>query len=775
MEDSQSGRQRHVDPTREQVAVIRSEQPSFVVTASAGAGKTYVLVERYLRHIEEGEADPDQILTITFTKKAAAEMKSRIVRKLRAKRLFEEAQLAETGPIQTIHSFCERLLRENSLEAGLDPQFEIMDEGTASRLGVECVREALATPLDEAPHAEGLLSYLAGRRKYGANRSPYATIESAVSDVLEKLRATGSNPLDVLNRHLDPDLLRDDWERALVQQAPQEVQAALANIEAPTFRERLQQAYKTATNKVPGWLRGPHDENAEREAREHACGLVQLACAAWWRLEREMAMRQELDFTELERRGVKLLESSEVTRQRVSAQYRVVMVDESQDLNPQQYRLLTQLSPRIEMFVGDAQQSIYGFREADRTLFLQAASERPVLQLSKNHRSDEGILNLVDLIFGQLWPDYHPMNARPFDPDAVEETCFEGVEVWRHAAKDTDATVGYLRELLEEGVKPSDIAVLTRDTQCAVDLRDYMVDSGIQARIVGGSERYYTRLEVRDLANALRAVADPYDDFALLACLRSPVVGLSLDAVLLLGMWPNVCERIETFESPLQEDQPKLDAFLRWYLPLRQYADRLSAWEVLSEIFARSDYLLELARRDRAEQLLANARKLLTLAAQEPELGPLEYAERIREIQDLRHKEGDAPASADNDEVTLMTIHKAKGLEFPVVVVPQTYAKLAKQAPDLLIEPRGGLVATKYGKEQCLMHKYLADVRKQSAVEEELRVLYVALTRAKKRLCICLYPPAGPDTLSKRLAGIFKEPLPGLKVREQMTMQALRT
>jgi ATP-dependent exoDNAse (exonuclease V) beta subunit len=748
--------------------VIRSVQPSFVVSAAAGAGKTFVLVERYLRHIEEGEADPDQILTITFTKKAAAEMKSRIVNGLRERKRFVEAQEAETGPIQTIHSFCERLLRENALEGGLDPQFEILSESASARLVTECVREALSSPLEDEPQAQELLASLAGKRRYGDGSSPYAVLEAGVVEVVSQLRGSGITALEVQNRHLEPDRLCDIWEEALLRQADEAVRAAFPNIQAATFRERLQMAYKATTNRVPGWLRGPHDEKAEREARVHACGLVQLACAAWWRLEREMDARQQLDFTELERRGVKLLQTSEVTRKRLADQYKVVMVDESQDLNPQQYLLLQSLNPRVEMFVGDAQQSIYGFRQADRHLFLAHAAERPTLYLSKNHRSEDGILNLVDKVFGQFWgADYSPMNAKPFDFEKVEEPCFEGIEIWRHMARDTSVTVGYIRELLEEGALPKDIAVLTRDTASAVDLRDAMVRADIPSRIVGGSERFYTRLEVRDLANTLRAVADPHDDFALLACLRSPMVGVTLDTIFLLGREPNVVERLPSFVPTRPEDAEKLARFLKWYLPLKAYADRLSAWEVLAEIFARSDYLESLAKRDRCDQLLANARKLLTLAAQEPELGPLDYAERIREIQDLRHKEGDAPASADDaDEITIMTIHKAKGLEFPIVVLPQTWKRLVSSAPDLLVDARQGIVTGKYGKEQCLMHKFLAESRKQQATDEELRVLYVALTRAKSRLCICLYPTAGTDTISKRLAGILKDPLPGMKVRD---------
>jgi len=125
-----------------------------------------------------------------------------------------------------------------------------------------------------------------------------------------------------------------------------------------------------------------------------------------------------------------------------------------------------------------------------------------------------------------------------------------------------------------------------------------------------------------DLANTLVALADPYDDFALLACLRSPMANLSLDSIVALGAAKPVIEALEGFEPLVEEDVPKLAAFKSWFLPLKGYADRLSAWEVLSDVYANSSYLQSLARKRNAYQVLANVRKLLMLAAEEPELGP---------------------------------------------------------------------------------------------------------------------------------------------------------
>src|SRR5690606_18391358 len=123
-------------------------------------------------------------------------------------------------------------------------------------------------------------------------------------------------------------------------------------------------------------------------------------------------------------------------------------------------------------------------------------------------------------------------------------------------------------------------------------------------------------------------------------------------------------------------------------------------WEVLSRVMAESNYLPALAARKGGERMLANVRKLLTLAAKQPEFGPIEFAEQIREIQRLAHKEGDAQADdEDDDTLTIMTIHKAKGLEFDTVVVPDVHRRLGGRAESVEVDARLGLVATKFTKE----------------------------------------------------------------------------
>lgn len=729
-----------------------------MVTASAGAGKTFVLVERYLRLIEKHGLEPHEILTITFTRKAAAEMKERIVSRLRDLGHAEKAQVAETGPIQTIHSFCERLLRENSLAAGIDPEFEIMDEAEKARLQDASIAKAMISTHSERPEAEALLRHLAGQREHGA-ASPYARLESSIKRVLSGLRGTQVNLDDLRPLSESEEAKRVLTDRLLARQ-PSDVQFAFRQQYEGGLAERLKAAYKAAGSKAPAYINSRYSDEAADEMTRHVAGLIQLSIRAWSELEFEMHRHQCFDYALLEAKAVALLKNSEPTRRRISRQYRAVMVDEAQDVNPVQHQLLDSLGIERSMIVGDVQQSIYGFRLADVQLFRQRQEELPHLRLTRNWRSDEGILSFVDDLFGTMWSErYEPMNqVLEFDPDVIQLPSYQGVEIWEMADKDVGQTVEFLLAMQNDsGRKLKDVTVLARFSKFANELQQRLEAVGVKARIVGGTEKFYVRLEIRDLANTLKALADPFDDFALLACLRSPVAGVSLDTIAALAMEKPVVEALATHLPNNLEDKEALEKFRAWFEPLRKEADRLSAWEVLSRVMAQSNYLPALAAKKSGDKMLANVRKLLTLATKQPELGPIEFSEQIREIQRLAHKEGDAQADdEDDDTLTIMTIHKAKGLEFDTVVVPDVHRRLGGRAEAVEVDARLGLIATKFTKEDNIFHKWLAHERKDREMAEEMRVLYVALTRAKKQLCVIAH--AKPRNANS-LAGIIAKEL----------------
>ncbi len=756
----------------EQNAVVHATERAFVVRAAAGAGKTRVLVARYLRHITEDGFDPGQILTITFTRKAAAEMKRRIVDTLREQGLYEAAQLAETGPVQTIHGFCERLLRECSVDAGLDPDFQILDETETQRIVQHSIWHAIRKH-QENPFTNALVQFLAGRRRHG-DASPHAQLEAAIREALYALRGTGWHASRLEELSASPEGLERELQARILEELPENVREAYQPTGAH-FAIRLRDAFRAHKIRVPTYLRGTDSDDqpeADQTCLEHVCGILQLTAWAWQEMDAEMSRRQSLDFTSLETRAVELLSKPSHVSERIQRQYKVVMVDEAQDLSPLQYRLIGALGIEMEMMVGDAQQSIYSFRQADVRLFMDKAAKSVTKLLSKNYRSDPGILTFVDSLFQQLWKgDYLAMS--PIAESILEEEApvFEGIEFWMQRAKNTSLTAEWITALVGEGAEPKDIAILVQAHAFAAELLPKIEALGIPARIAGGSEMFYTRMEVRDLANVLCSLADPYDDFALLTTLRSPIVGLSLDSIVLLASQKTLVDLLPQFQAPNAEDTDKITHFWTWWKPMTAYADRLSAWEVLSKVFTESPYLYALAQRPNASQLLANVRKLLRLAAAHPEMNAGEYAAHIREIQEIRHREGDAPAiDEDANAVTIMTIHKAKGLEFPIVVLPDMHKKMRRDMSELEIDRELGLITAKYTKKASVYHLWLSERRKDQEQEEKLRVLYVAMTRAKKKLCMVVHPDLRTTTFGGKVAEMMAftgTPLPGTKVRSE--------
>lgn len=772
-----------IDPSSEQLEVIGSDAQKIVVSAAAGAGKTYVLVERYLKLLESrshaDELRPDHILTITFTRKAAAEMKNRIVSRLHEAGLEADAQIAETGPIQTIHSFCQRVLKENSLAAGLDPDCGIMADADSARLRRDIVLEVLTEPYDEEPEIAALLEMLAGSHVYGST-GPQAALQRAIERSLSNLRGTGITPTELERRYATPEATRETWNCALLKS----LDAKVAQEVDPSqpLDAQLFGIYSQLKLKRPTWLKKGQEDG---EAAWQTSAFVRLVVAVWRRLESEMRRRGELDFTMLEQMAVDLVERNASVRARLREQYRVVFVDEAQDLNPVQYRLLTGLGIETELMVGDAQQSIYGFRLADRQLFVERnySSEHTSLKLTQNYRSTPGILNFVDRVFSHQWgADYVPMTVST--PEATQsenvltlhfpdKSC-EGVEVWPMRQPDHQRVAELTKIVIEQTtrkddqpIRRGDVCVLVKTGEQALATQRALTRVGIDSQVIGSNERYYTRLEVRDVSNALRWLCDPHDDYTALAVLRSPFVDISADTFVILAArsksGPSAYEQIvEATAHPAASGLPEADiaklwAMRRWFDDLSTHADRLSAWEVIGELFARTEFLEALARRDAKEQLLANVRKLLMLAAERPEMGAREFAETVREIQLMAHRESQASTlDEDADVVKIMTIHKSKGLEFPVVIVPETLKPDKPREQDVALDPRRGLVATYFRKQIGMTASWLLHEEAEREREEQWRVMYVALTRARERLCVVIHEQRAHHSIGGKLAGILQ-------------------
>ncbi len=756
--------------TPEQEAVLASREQMFVVRASAGSGKTSVLTEKYLRAVIQQGLRPDQILCVTYTKKAAVEMKTRIVNGLQQAGRWDEAQIAETGPISTIHSFYERTLREYAFFAGIDPEFDVVTGIHSERIFQSALESALEEELDRKPLVRQAVDFLAGKVRW---KGVSEQLPEHVQRILGNLRES-HHPYPALAA-----LYEMPWtyERRIYEEVrallPPDLRDQFSEIE-PDFPDQLAKAIEVynkenrAKLKIGDWFAPPPLGEKWTKDAELTVGLCQLVLSVWRRYDQLLQDRAVLDITALERRAIDLIEEKDEVRDQLIRRYRLMMIDECQDVNPIQYRLLDRLPLEQVMLVGDPQQSIFGFRGADHRLFVRRSRDLPALTLSKNFRSDAGILRFVDDFFAAEWgANYQPMAPiEEQDPFGGRlEGDYSGVECWWDSQNIELVAVG-IAQLIEEGQVPGGIAALVETNSSGSRLRAALQARGIAAHLNGQSEKFYVGMVVRDLANALEAVADPTRTFSMLALLHSPFVGLSLDSVVLLSREEDVLASLVEFEPSVPEDREKLNQFLRWFGGIARTADRHAAWEVIADLFRETPFLAQLARRPDATQALANARKLFMIATEEPDLGPLAFAEQIRQIQRLGHKIPE-PSPIDNpsDSVAIYTMHKAKGLEFDVVVVAECHQ--VRRSPSIpLVDRDSGLVAHATGSHKSPGKEVLKKELERREQEEHLRLFYVALTRAKKKLCLAL-SSSGKGVGGKLASkfGLPRSPEPGIKVR----------
>ena len=714
----------------EQIAAINADGCKLTITAGAGAGKTGVLVERYLRHILEQKGNPDQILAITFTRKAAADMKKRIVARLREAGKEEEARRAQVGPISTIHGYCERLLREYPFDAGVDPKFEVLSENQSGEFVRNAARQALSSPtnLDECEKA--LVHALGGERNYHV---PAEEVSSMllhwIGATLDKFRTAGGSADILHNLSLSDDHIQRKWHEYIDERLQQEY-----GEELPPGWQNDPTAFKAVKKRVP-WAAKIAKLDDNQATAELTRGLASLTAKTWRALQSEFDRLRCLDFTELEARACKLLESRPEVLQ---GKYRWLMVDEAQDVNPMQYRILNATPADSYLLVGDPQQSIYGFRGTEREHFINYTSTSVCNRLTTNFRSSTTILSGVEKVFSRVWPDTF---VKMVSPNGNEPNQAQ-VEVWKTVKPCEKAVADGVLQLISEGVPPREITVLVRMGNSVDQIVSALRNAGQKVSVLSSGSNYFLRSEIRDLGSALQAIAEPNDNLALLSLLRSPLVGLSLDAVMQLGLdarsqnksvyslLPDICFT--------REDTMRLQQFLSWFTPLAGKADRIAAWEALSEIFAATLIDARFAQILGAEQLIANSRKLLSIAIERRDLDARGFGDWIAAQQKIRTRVGDAESiSADSDAVTISTMHNAKGLEWETVVV-QAVSAGSRRQEDFAIDAEAGILAVKQQNNIPAAFHAIEAKKDRREREEAQRLLYVAMTRAKRRLCIAV-------------------------------------
>jgi len=597
-------------PQRE--AVTHGAGP-LLILAGAGSGKTRVLTHRIAYLLRTGAARADEILAITFTNKAAAEMRERV------ELLVGRATRAMW--VMTFHSASARMLRADAQRLGYTRQFTIYDAADSRRLVKKCLDDLDVDVKRFTPRA----------------------VQSQISDAKNKLRSA------------------DDYRQ----------------------------------------LVGSYFEQTVADVYEH--------------YERELHRMNAMDFDDLLMRSVNLLELFQEVRDRYAGAFRWVMVDEYQDTNHAQYRWLQLLTSehRNLAVVGDDSQSIYGFRGADITNILNFQDDYPdaaVIKLEQNYRSTQMILDAANAIIGHnrgqmakhLWTDVGEGDAVRVREMADEhaEARFVGAEIQR---------------LVDEGVSRAEIAVFYRTNAQSRVLEDMLVRAQIGYQVIGGT-KFYERAEIRDAIGYLTLLVNPQDQTAFTRVANSPRRGLgqtSLSRVISfadaegIAVWDAAERAVPGLGAAARK------ALARFMATMRRLRERLEAdapvGDLLQDVLSESGYTdaLEAERTIEAQGRLENLEELVRVAreydAGAPDGGSL--GEFLQQIALLADADG---ISDDEGLVTLMTLHNAKGLEFPIVFI---------------IGMEDGVFP----------HSRALD---EGNVEEERRLAYVGVTRAMRDLTL---------------------------------------
>ena len=600
---------------RQKEAVQHTQGP-LLIMAGAGSGKTRVLTHRMAYILAEEEVHPWNILAITFTNKAAREMKERVSQLV--------GPQAEDMWVSTFHSMCVRILRRDIEILGYQRSFTICD------------------PSEQ---------------------------QTAMKRILKKL---------------DIDSEKYDYRMIL---------------------NRISQAKNDL-------------EDVEEFNKKYTGYVEQIIGKCYREYQKELAKSMTLDFDDLIMLTVQLFQKHPETLQYYQQKFQYIHVDEYQDTNHAQYRLVTMLAKKFKNIcvVGDADQSIYGWRGADMSNILEFEKDyqnAKVVLLEQNYRSTKTILqaanhvieNNVNRKVKKLWTENEEGQAITYYRAQSEQD--EGRYV-----------LSQIQSLLRDGYHYDDFAILYRTNAQSRVMEENLLKSNIPFRLVGG-QRFFERLEIKDLLAYLRLIVNSQDDLSFRRIVNSPKRGIGATSLAKLSDFAEVYQfslleaSLQTTLSPLSGKAAKaLEKFATTIEELRKMQEFLSISEFVEQVIEKTGYLTSLEQQHtmEADARIENIQEFISVAKQfeqdrleeESEESPLlQFLTDLSLVSDVDSDDGDGRM------VTLMTLHAAKGLEFPVVFII-------------------GLEEGIFPSSRSIME--------HDDVEEERRLAYVGITRAEQKL-----------------------------------------
>ncbi|KAA3614953.1 MAG: hypothetical protein D8M58_10900 [Calditrichaeota bacterium] len=855
--------------TQSQQAALALDK-NISVTAGAGSGKTRILVDRFLKIATEQPNLTRHIVAITFTEKAAGEMQERIAEEVNQrlhkpnlaapdrKNLQSIRDQLSSAHISTIHGFCMRILREFPIEAGITPDFAILDPIRQQVLLSGAIKEVFKE-LDQSALSDTETDWFQLFTSLSRKR-----VQEMLETALQKPFETGQLIKNFKDRTKAEylDFLKQKWRAVFSQSVSgndlqgaamlvdeiinhdmpgiktpeaQELQKYLRNYQktfssdpdsletrsaylvlAKNFTAKSNSnPYKTLNQlgKKESWspaaqqlvlelstLLSPVKKKINQLNPGLAPGetdaqwfdlftvfikLFKQVNEKFWVIKNEQGV---LDFEDLQIFTVNLLRENEEVRQKLHQRFRYIMVDEFQDTNPIQWEIVELLSmenerlaPDQTFVVGDPKQSIYGFREADIRIFKNVVQQfsdesgslfaetypgnivfresfrflpqinsfinhffSQILSLDSNNPFEVGYENLSaqrdvpgkgDIELAVFDEDNQTLSEPDFMALKIQELMQQKAQVYEWSdGKEQPREIRY-----------GDIAILIRDRSSLSDIEQAFRKHNVPFKTVGGIG-FWQRQEIFDFYHILRFLANPNDDFALVALLRSRLFLLPDTALFFFTdiKEDNFLKRLAILKDDDRlsenERQKCVEAFnliTRWVA----FRERLTLGELLNTIVEDTYLFARLNAEFSGEQRTANLQKIIDLADSFDQSGPGGLHAFLDTIDDLINRqvpEGEAfLALEDTGSVKIMTIHVSKGLQFPVVFTPFLNRTMRGTGNDVLIDRELGMAVSLKGDEEYgnsenenTLYNLLRIRQKQKELAELKRIFYVAVSRA---------------------------------------------
>ena len=700
-----------------------------LITAGAGTGKTRVLTERFLNAVRGIDGSPrsvDEIIAITFTEKAAGELAERVRGALRAAGMVEAARAVDGAWISTIHGLCTRLLRQYAIDMGLDPEFGVADAVTAGRMREQAFEDAATGSLAEESGARLFGEYgfaavydataaIADALRIGRLEAAALRLEpacsatrllgdcvTALSDAKTELDACGDTAKCVA-QHIKACDEALEHLRAL----------PASELDEATLAEEVWRALDgysggRRSTKASRDALEPLFETIERLARDAAASAAAPMAAALLALvarfdERYEALKRGaslLDFDDLQLRLLDLFDEhglEDTIRRRV----RLLMVDEFQDTDRLQLEIVERFAPTELCTVGDERQSIYGFRGADVAVYVQHADDMcrrgaAPIELGVNYRSHADVLTFVNAVFGsdELFGNrLVRLEAGRDEPEPIVppgEPRVEVVVAHREGTADSVGRATLAATLAERfaalrddhEVRAHDMVVLVRAYTHAAEYAEALRMRGFSVTVVGGS-RFLGLPETAMLTALCRVLANPMDNEALGTVLLSDLACLSDDALWRIGraaesmpgrpLWlaaRGECSALRGAEAA------RLQLVTAAIERARSDVGRLPLSTLLLRCIEDCDLDVRLlGEGEGGRDAYANILKFVRLAddfERQGGAGPAGFVAHLAAQEEFGEQQ--TPATLADDEspaVRIMSVHAAKGLEFPVVAVPE--------------------------------------------------------------------------------------------------------